>query len=380
MTRHDIKLLIPDMPGTDELLPYLRRVDQNRWYTNFGPLVRELESTLANDWPVSPASGSGDLEPLQVVTLNSGTAPLELGIAVLGLTAGSEVLLPAFNFPASAAAILRNGLRPVFADVASDSWQLTPAIAREASRLRRLALVIPVATFGYPLDVAAWDAFVVDTGIPVLFDAAAAFGNQAIGSQVSVSFSLHATKPFGIGEGGLFVTRDVAMAARVRRLSNFGFEQGRAMEVATNAKLSEFAAAVAQAQWARWPGVWAARQGLWPDYRARLTAMPLGLQAGFGEKQLPATLVVNLNRHATLVASQLKASGIETRRWYCPPLYRHPAFAHCDLVGAIGAGEGLPVTEQLADRTLGIPWHNFLTADDVDAVIDTLSSALGNDQ
>ena len=373
---HDIKLLIPDLPGAEELLPYLRRLDSNRWYTNFGPLVRELEATLAAGWPVPLVPTPVELDPLQVVTLNTGTAPLELGIAALGLAPGGEVLLPAFNFPASAAAILRNGLQPVFADVAADSWQLTPSLAREAANLRRLVLVIPVATFGCPLDVQAWDAFVADTGIPVLLDAAAAFGNQTIGRRASVAFSMHATKPFGIGEGGLLVTRDAAMAARVRRMSNFGFERGRAMEVATNAKLAEIAAAVALAQLSRWPAVWAARRDRWAVYRERLGAIPVALQAGFAADQIPATLVLNLHVSATPIASQLKTSGIETRRWYCPPLYRHPAFAQCALFGAPTSRDTLSVTEQLANQTLGIPWHNFLTPHDMEVVTDTLVRAL----
>jgi dTDP-4-amino-4,6-dideoxygalactose transaminase len=380
MTIHDIKLLIPDLPDAEGLLPYLQRVDQSRWYTNFGPLVRELEATLADEWPVSQTNSAIEFEPLHVVTLNTGTAPLELGIAALSLQSGSAVLLPAFNFPASAAAIMRNGLQPVFADVETDSWQLTPEIARAAARVRRLALVIPVATFGCPLDVQAWDAFVIDTGIPVLFDAAAAFGNQAVGRHVSVSFSLHATKPFGIGEGGLFVTRDAALAARVRRLSNFGFERGCAQEAATNAKLSELAAAVALAQWARWPDWWAARQCLWERYRDRLNALSLALQAGFGVSEVPATLVVNLNRPAASVANQLKDAGIETRQWYCPPLYRHPAYAHCDLIDIDGESESLRVTEQLSTQTLGIPWHNFLANEEIDGVLGVLTRALGKDQ
>ena len=135
---HTIKVLVPDLPAADSLLPWLRRMDAARWYTNFGPLVRELEETLASEWPVAPPAGADDLPPLQVVTLNTGTAPLELGIAALGLRQGGDVLLPALNFPALAAAVLRNGLRPVFADVAPDSWQLTPALAREGANRRPL--------------------------------------------------------------------------------------------------------------------------------------------------------------------------------------------------------------------------------------------------
>ena len=373
---HTIKVLVPDLPAADSLLPWLRRMDAARWYTNFGPLVRELEETLASEWPVAPPAGADDLPPLQVVTLNTGTAPLELGIAALGLRQGGDVLLPALNFPALAAAVLRNGLRPVFADVAPDSWQLTPALAREAANRRPLALVMPVATFGCPLDVVAWDAFVEDTGIPVLLDAAAAFGNQAVGRRLPVSFSLHATKPFGIGEGGLLVTRDAALAARVRRLSNFGLEQGQALAVGTNAKLSEYAAAVGLAQWARWPDGQAERRIQWTRYRAGLAGLPgVGLQVGFEAVALPAPVVLRLPCAAEGAAAALARSGIETRRWYFPPLHQHSAFAAYPVSGPAGTAV-LPVTDQLAKHNLGLPWHSLLQEDDIVLIVQTLYALL----
>ncbi len=358
----DIPLLIPDLPSAQDLLPWLERIDSARWYTNFGPLVRELEATLAAHWPLPP----------QVVTLNTGTAPLELAMAALDLAAGGKVLMPAFSFPATAAAALRNGLVPQFADVAPHHWQLTPALARQAARQQRLALVMPVATFGSPVAVAEWDAFADDTGIPVLIDAAGAFGNQGIGERAAVAFSFHATKPFGIGEGGALVTRDAALARRVRRLSNFGFAQGLAQEAGGNAKMSEYAAAVGLAQWPRWLAGRAARASRWNAWRAELAALPgVALQQGYGPGQAPSNLVLQLALPAQPVLEQLAAAGIASRRWYCPPLQRHPAFARFAPDAA-----ALPVTARLASHTLGVPWFARITAAQCQAVGAALASAL----
>ena len=373
------KLLVPDMPSADALLPWLRRMDASHQYANFGPLVQELEKTLAQHWPNSladPAAMAGALLPLHVVTLSTGTAPLELGMAALGLAKGGEVLLPAFSFAATAAAVLRSGLQPVFADVSPDTWQLTPALALDAANQRSLALVMPVATFGCPLDVAGWDAFVDETGIPVLMDAAAAFGNQAVGRRVAVSFSMHATKPFGIGEGGLLVTRDDALATRVMRLSNFGLQDGQALMVGTNAKLSEYSAAVALAQWARWPVLQAGRSAQWNRYSEGLSALQgVRLQSGFGTGALPSPVVLHLPCDAGAVAIALAREGIDTRRWYCPALHRHPAFAGCSVMGSQGVAV-LPVTDHLANHTLGVPWHNFLKEEEMDSVVYALTVAL----
>lgn len=371
-----IKVLIPDLPSAESLLPALRKMDAARRYTNFGPLVQELEHLLALHWPPTSTGPDTELAALQVVTLNTGTAPLELGIAALGLPQGGEVLVPSFTFPASASAALRNGLRPVFSDVTTDTWQLSPAMARDIAAQRPLALVMPVATFGHPLEVAAWDDFVDDTGIPVLMDAAAAFGNQAIGRRAHASFSLHATKPFGVGEGGLFVTRDAALAERVRRLSNFGFENKLVTALGTNAKLPEYAAAVGLTQWTRWPHMQAKRQSQWEAYHAWLSALPdVRLQAGFESGVLPASVVVALPCKADAVRQILAQAGIESRRWYCPPLHQHPAYAGISSVGLSGSTD-LPVTHDLACRGLGLPWHHLLTTEDFCLIQQTLMQAL----
>ena len=84
-----IPLLVPDLPEAVNLQPWLERIDATRWYTNFGPLVREFESTLAH-----ALAGTGTLP--EVVSLNTGSAALELGMAALDLPPNAQVLMPAF--------------------------------------------------------------------------------------------------------------------------------------------------------------------------------------------------------------------------------------------------------------------------------------------
>lgn len=374
-----IALLVPDLPGADALLPFLRRMDAARWYTNGGPLLREFEALMQAHWP---GDETGQHEaPLHAVALNSGTSALELALLALSLPKGASVLLPSFTFPATASAVLRAGLQPLFADVSTDRWQLEPDAARALAGQHPVALVMPVATFGLPVDTPAWDAFVVDTGIPVLVDAAGAFGQQAVGASAHYAFSLHATKPFGIGEGGVFATRDGELAERVRRLANFGYEQGRVTAIGSNGKLSEYGAAVALAQWQRWPQVQARRRQQWRDY-PRLLATLLGVrvQAGFAtegrssedphhQPLLPANVVLQLPQAAAPLRERLAEHGIETRAWYCPPLHRQPAFAHCPRASA-----RLPQSDALAEHALGLPWHTRLSLDEMLRIRDVMAA------
>lgn len=371
-----LALLVPDLPCADALLPWLRRIDASRHYSNFGPLVRELEQVLSRDWP-GEAARAGQA-PLHVVTTSSGTAALELALAALGLPRGSEVLLPAFTFAATASAVLRQGLVPVFADVQPDHWMLGPQLARAALASRPIRLVLPVATFGLALDVQGWDRFVEETGIPVLMDAAAAFGNQRIGKHAHVAFSLHATKPFGVGEGGLLVSRDEALASRVRRLSNFGIVAGQAGQIAGNAKMSEYAAAVALCQWARFGHRWAQRSRAWASYRAQLLRVPgVKLQASGDVAALPANLVVDLPLRADRALPALARAGIECRRWYYPPLSAQPAFSDCPIFQEADAGDaGLPCTQRLATHGLGLPWHSFMDGAGMERVRRVLTQVL----
>jgi len=200
-----IPLLVAQLPDTEALTPYLRQIDANRWYTNFGPLVTQLEQRFAASFaptPVAPVA----------ISASNGTAGLELALCALELMPGARVLLPALTFVATATSVIRSGYRPIIGDVDPDTWLLTPEIARAYAALHRIDAVMPVATFGNPQDVDAWDRFVEDTGIPVIIDAAGAFGNQRAGRRCHVVFSLHATKALAAGEGGMVVSYDTALA------------------------------------------------------------------------------------------------------------------------------------------------------------------------
>jgi dTDP-4-amino-4,6-dideoxygalactose transaminase len=362
-----IRCLVPDLPQAAELLPWLQRIDANRWYTNGGPLVREFEQRLCAFMEAGRATSC--------VTLSSGMSALELGLLALGIGAGRRVLLPALTFPATALAVTRCGAEPVLCDVSADHWAMTPAIAREALAYERVDAVMPVASFGCPLPADEWNEFARDTGVPVLADAAAALGAQKIGGYVHWAFSLHATKPMGVGEGGLFVSADGAVAEKVRRMANFSFDHFvTCSRQGTNAKMSEYAAAVGLAQLERWPTLQRRRREVFEEYRCGLAALPqVTLQP---MQQPPATFCVRLPADAAAVAASLAQAQIETRRWYLPPLNEHPAFAGVRCVGP-GGSERLPVTEDLATSLLGLPFHSRLSDDDVATVVDALATAVG---
>ena len=212
----NIPLLVPSMPTAQELLPWLEKIDHNRWYTNYGPLNAQFERELAR---IIPCAGE-----LALTTVSNCTVGLELALTELGLAPGARVLIPAITFVATGTSVLRAGFVPVLADVDPDTWLMTPDIARRALAQGPLDAVMPVSTFGLAQDVAARDEFSDQTGLPVVIDAAGAMGNQGVGRRTTVVFSLHATKSLGCGEGGVVASRDAGLIGRIRRATNFGID------------------------------------------------------------------------------------------------------------------------------------------------------------
>lgn len=362
-----IPLLIPDMPRADDLIDLLREIDGHRWYTNFGPLAKRFEAQLA--------SGFQQHGPASVVSLSNCTLALELLLAACKLPAGSTILVPALTFVATGTAILRAGQRLLLADVDPQRWTLTPEIARAAAQSHRVDCAIPVSALGCPVDAKQWDAFSAETGIPVIVDAAGAFGNQGTGRRIAVAFSLHATKTMGMGEGGFAVSGDGDWIERVRCLSNFGIDPAdfKVHQAGTNAKLSEYHAAVGLAALARWPERAALRRSLAAEYRRRLEALGHGIEFQQRPREgayAALCVLLPLAADPMLVGARLAALGIETRRWYYPPLHRHPAFADARVAGSLEA------TTSISSRLLGLPFHLHLNTARIDTVAQNLARIL----
>ena len=357
-----IALLVPTLPSAREILPWLSQIDENRRYTNFGPLCQTFEEALA------PLTGAR-----HAVSLSSCTLGLELGLDALDIAPGAQVLVPAMTFPATASAVVRAGLTPLFCDVDSQTLSLSHELARRAIGKTPVAAVVPVALHGHLHDAAAWDAFTAETGVPVLIDAAAAADHQTVGATTAAVFSLHATKPLAVGEGGFVATNNSDFADRIRASSNFGFECGEVRRTGTNAKLSEYHAAVGLAALRHWPDWKARRQALYASYAAALARPELQSRVGLAT-QSSATPNLCVRFHSAIddrCQRLFAENGIETRRWYWPPLHRHAAFAHYPRA------DDLRNTEDLSDRLLGLPFHLDLRPHDIDRISDALVRVVG---
>lgn len=354
----------PRLPTADAILPYLRQIDDARWYSNFGPLLVGFERRLAERFRT----------PAHVVTVANATQAITLALQAMDLAPGAYVVLPAWTFVATAHAVTQAGLTPWFVDVDPATWMLDPAqVADLALNLNgEIAAVIPVCAFGAMPDIDAWLAFRAATGVPVLLDAAAAF-DTLYDARLPAVVSLHATKVLGLGEGGFLATEDAALAARVRQLTAFGFHGSReSLAPATNAKLSEYAAAVGLAALDGWPAERLRFLRTSQLLRIALIGRPeVRFQDGWGADWVTSVCTVGLPpRSAAAVARMLREDGVDTRQWWGAGCHASPAFADCRR-------EALPVTDLLADATLGLPFSVDMDAQEIARVAAALDRALG---
>ncbi len=353
----------PHLPPADALLPYLRRIDEARWYSNFGAMLTAFEAGLAARFA----------QPAHIVTVANATQGLALTLKAMGLPAGSLCAMPAWTFVATAHAAMEAGLTPYFVDVDPADWMLQPhavveAIARAPGPV---SVVIPVAAFGAMPDLSAWEAFRADTGVAVLIDAAAAF-DAADDARLPLVVSLHATKVLGIGEGGFLATQDRTLAERVRQLTTYGFKGSRLSEIAaTNAKLSEYAGAVGLAALDAWPHDRLRYLRTSQRMRLAMTRLPqVVFQPGWGLSWVTSVCCVRLPADsADAVELALDHGGVQTRRWWGLGCQDSPAFAACPR------GD-LTHTRDLGRSVLGLPFAIDLTDEDIDRVAGALGLGL----
>lgn len=362
------------LPGFDRLEPYLRKIDSHRYYSNHGPLVIELEARLQRRLDLPPHRL--DLPPHRIVACASGTSALMGAMLAVGDKIGETnplCLMPAFSFTATAAAARLSGFSPHLVDIEPETLALCPEKLRSHPKLSEARLVVPVAPFGRAIDLAAWGQFASDTGIPVVIDAAAGFEwltspGIRIPASLVVAVSLHATKAFGSGEGGLIIAPDPDKAMRSYQAINHGFVGTRQAELlATNGKMSEYHAAVALAELDGWDEKHAAYshvgqllQGEWQKYPKD------GLLWTAPEVAGCYTLYTAANQSAAEAAqAALAMQNIETRFWYGKGVQSHPA--HSNL-----SRDDLPNTIDAAGRCLGLPAFFDMTADEASRIIRAL--------
>jgi perosamine synthetase len=352
---------------------------------SIGPMQERFEQGLAA-W----------LGVEDVVATSSGAASLHLGVRTLGWGEGDEVITSPFSFVASANCLLYEGATPVFCDIDPVTLNLDPETARAAVGDRTVG-ILPVHIFGWTAAMPELERLAADRGLGLLEDACEALGasdeeGRRVGARGNLAtFAFYANKQLTTGEGGAIVPRSADDAVRLRSERN----QGRGVDMSWldherlgfNYRLSELQAAVGVAQLEQLEALLDERERVAGLYRRHLGGLG-GTPAGQGEGDglvLPcenravarrgwfvyvAQLPAGVDRAAVIAA--LDERGIPSKAYF-PCIHLMPFYR--ERFGFRG-GE-LPIAEQVAERSLALPFFPSMEEGEVERVGEALGEALG---
>jgi dTDP-4-amino-4,6-dideoxygalactose transaminase len=366
-----LPLIQPDPPRLSDMADALRRVEASGVFSNGGPAVRAFEADIA-------ARLFGGLG----TCLATGNATVALMIALRDAVASWQArnlsgerplaLMTSFTFAAAAHAALWAGLTPLLCDCDADDWTVS---AHEEERLLalhgdRIAVVVPYAAFGTDIDLDRYRALADRHGVAVVVDAAASLGTIdakgrgfGTGCPFPVIFSMHATKPFGVAEGGVIHSTDADLVDRLRRMTNYGFGALRAAELpGLNAKLPEVIALMASAQLDCINRLAEHRAALHRAYRDEL-GDGFALQRPRARRQAMQFMPLLLPDHAAPrraeIMAGLAAHGIGSGSYFNPHLAQQPHFARTCLI------EPTPEADMLGTRMISLPVTDRMDEEDV---------------
>ncbi|MBX5442766.1 MAG: DegT/DnrJ/EryC1/StrS family aminotransferase [Solirubrobacteraceae bacterium] len=337
---------------------------------SLGPRVPEFERRFARRLGVAHASA-----------VSSGTAGLHLALRAAGVRDGDEVVTSPFSFVASANVIAYERARPVFADIDPRTLNLDPEAAAAAVTDRTTA-ILPVHIFGYPADLPAFERL----GLPIVEDACEALGAvHADGIPVGgrghpAVFGFYANKQLTTGEGGMVTMGDAAVKERIDSERN----QGRAPNMdwldhdrlGFNYRLSDLACAIGIVQLDRLDGMLADRARVAGWYRealAGIEGLELPCEDRGQERRGWFVFVVQLprGRDRDGVIEALRARGVQSKP-YLPAIHLMSYYRE-----TYGYREGqFPVCEDVAARSVALPFFPRMTQAQVEQVSDALRAVL----
>lgn len=371
--KYKIPFIKPAFPSATEVSEDFSAIVAANWYTNFGPYEQKFRSEVA------AYLGDG----AHVITAANATLGIELAVLALMYPITEqrkEVLVQSFTFAAGPEVLIRHGFTPVFIDIDEQTWQadVKRAAAYIDANRGKIAGILFCNTFGVGnLEIAEWEEMAKVHGLPLIVDSAAGFGSkysdaEKVGLRGDCEiFSLHATKPFCIGEGGLVIAKDAELAEKIRRLENFGFDNNHDVaEIGTNAKLQELNCAIGLRQLALLDERLAMRHANLAQLK-RMLGEGFAFQTNDAISSIPFASVLMPSKEArerVLVA--LEGQGVEAKTYYAPLHNEAVLMDHCKIA------DKLSITEEIASRIVSLPVYSEMPESELGLIADTLKAVV----
>ncbi|MFO0659661.1 MAG: DegT/DnrJ/EryC1/StrS family aminotransferase [Polyangiaceae bacterium] len=340
---------------------------QSGWVSSTGPYVEAFERRFASYIGVRHA-----------VAVSNGTVALHLALHALGVGPGDEVIVPDLTFVATAHAVLMTGATPVFVDVDRATWCVSPAAVEKALSQRTKA-ILPVHLYGQPCDMTAIEAIARRADAFVIEDAAQGLGATWQGRRVggmskAGCFSFFGNKLITTGEGGMVVTNDDALAARLRSLHAHGLDPKRRYfhtELAFNYRMTNLQAALGLAQLEQIDEFLEAKRRVHGWYRERLGHLSIQLNPSSPDSAYwMSSVVLTTHIDRAHVMARLASRGVESRPFFVP-MSQMPHLCGYRAVAADGES-GCPSASELSVSGVNLPSGCHLIEADVERVCSAL--------
>lgn len=352
------------LPNKEKFKKYVDEIYENGWITNNGPMVKRLESRLAEFLGVK-----------NVVLVSNGTVALEIAYRTLNIN-GFAITTP-FSFVATTSSLVTNNVLPIFADIDKDTLNIDPSNIKNLITTHTSAIV-PVHVFGNACDVEKIDLIAKEHNLKIIYDAAHAFDvkykDKSVLTYGDIStLSFHATKLFHSIEGGALIINDDSLVEKARYLINFGIENAESIpHLGTNAKMNEFEAAMGLCVLDDLEEIKRKRKKVFNTYESELNGWVQFQKLNKNSTQNYSYFPIVLESEQQLLNVQmaLNKNDIYPRRYFYPSL---------DTLSYIEPKQVAMISRDISKRILCLPMYDSLTKSEQSIIINSIKNQiLGN--
>lgn len=364
-----IPFLSPKFPDVDQVEQDIEKIYESNWYTNSGPFEQKLAKGIED------YIGNGT----NVSILCNATVALMMAIKHMCIPGREKIIMPSFTFSAGAHAVIWAGFEPIFTDIDIDSWQMDikPVQKYLENNHRKIAGILLCNVFGAPVEnIQDWESLAKKYNLPLIIDSAAGLGSEYLSGEKMGSrgdcevFSFHATKPFGIGEGGAITSKNEKLIKEFNQMKNFGFGPGRSSEIlGLNAKVPEITCAIGVRVLEKFDERLKIRRDTLEKYKKLLE----GTKVKFLKNDHLSTIAfvcIQVDGERDKILSKFANELIEVNKYYYPAVHMHSLFSKYENIS------GLRNTDLLSSTIISLPMHEDLGDEELKRIVSVIKKNL----
>lgn len=357
----------PFLPPLSEFCKGLEEIWENKWLTNYGPVLQRFEKQL-----------SEYLQTKNLCLFSNGTLALQIGLQGMGIS--GEVITTPFTFVATTHVLYWNKIRPVFCDIEPDYYTLDPDKV-EALITPWTTAILAVHVFGHPCNLEKLEQIACKHNLRLIYDAAHAFDVRVNGKPIADygdlnMFSFHATKLYHTFEGGMLVFKDSGFRKIFNYLKNFGFKSEiEVVMPGTNAKMTEIQALMGIQILGYMGNLIEKQKQIDATYRECLKDVP-GIRfcpevSDDNVQQNYSYVPVELNKKEFGLSrdelyTRLKEYNVFARRYFYPLVCDFACYQKLSVNGP------LTIARKVSERILTLPTYYELSVDEVHRICEMI--------